>query len=143
MISPNSNQPTVTGIGAYVDLDARDAETGDEHYSILEFVRLEDGARVVIDDRGLSLGRRPLRRKPGAEADLGFDDLEDLRRTVLDAVLPDDDDEAMIHDHPWEHLADCARARGIMVTADELRALPDYEVEIAPTLLRRLGQVPQ
>ena len=52
---------------------------------------------------------------------------------MLTVVLPDDDDD---HEpHPWSWLSDLARARGLDVTADDLRALP-YDVVFTDELRR-------
>ena len=63
------------------------------------------------------------------------DTADGVRRDVLNTVLPDDDEEAACEAHPWEWLAALARARGITVTADELRRL-DYEVVFSDALER-------
>jgi hypothetical protein len=47
---------------------------------------------------------------------------------VLNVVLPDDDESA--EEHPWSWLAELARARGLKVTADDLRGLR-YDVILA------------
>ena len=48
-----------------------------------------------------------------------------MTRNVLNVLSPDDD-ECADH-HPWSWLAELARARGLDVTAENLRDLP-YEV---------------
>ena len=55
---------------------------------------------------------------------------------MLNVVLPDDDESG--EDHPWSWLADLARARGLNVTAEDLRGLP-YEVILAEDVRRWLG----
>jgi hypothetical protein len=55
----------------------------------------------------------------------GNETLENMTRSVLTVVLPDDDECG--EEHPWSWLADLARARGLDVTAEDLRGLP-YEV---------------
>jgi hypothetical protein len=56
---------------------------------------------------------------------------------VLNVVLSDDDETAAVEDHPWSWLAELARARGLNVTADDLRGLP-YEVLLTDKLERWL-----
>jgi hypothetical protein len=50
-------------------------------------------------------------------------------------VLPDDDD--CEDAHPWEWLAELARARGLDVTSEDLRLLP-YEVVLDDSVTRWL-----
>jgi len=54
---------------------------------------------------------------------------------VLNTVLPDDDEPA--EDHPWTWLAGLARARGLNVSADDLRGLR-YEVTFTDRVHRWL-----
>jgi hypothetical protein len=116
----------VVGLGAICDLGPpRSDGSGDQSFSVSEFVTLEDGRRVILhEDRGFTLGW-------GSSGGSGSGDireretLESLTRDVLNVVLPDDDECA--EDHPWSWLADLARARGLDVTAEDLRGLP-YEV---------------
>ena len=61
---------------------------------------------------------------------------ESVCRDVLNVVLPDDD--ASEEAHPWSLLAALARARGLDVTADDLRGLP-YEVVLKEDVRRWLG----
>jgi hypothetical protein len=62
--------------------------------------------------------------------------LESLTRDVLNVVLPDDESG---EEHPWEWLAELAQARGLEVTANDLRRLP-YEVVFTEEVRSRLGQ---
>lgn len=127
----------VVGIGAICDFATGAPESGpSQSFSVREFVELEDGRRVVINDRGFTLssarelveledGRRVvLENVAPARAGLTPDV---IRQNVLNVVLPDDDAEALEDAHPWSWLAEQARQQGIEVTADELKALP-YEV---------------
>ncbi len=50
-------------------------------------------------------------------------------------MLPDDDEEARLDAHPWAWLAGLAQARGLSVTAEQLRLL-DYEVVFSDKLKR-------
>jgi hypothetical protein len=61
--------------------------------------------------------------------------LEELERDVRTTVLPDDDDTG--DEHPWEWLAGLLHARGVQMTAEELRLLP-YGVEFSERLRERL-----
>jgi hypothetical protein len=109
---------------------ADDATT--QSFWVSEVATLADGRRVVLhDERGFTVGAR------GARPDLrrGLT-RESLVRDVLTVVLPDDDvDEG--DDHPWGWLAERCRARGLAVSADDLRALP-YDVVLTDDLLRWL-----
>ena len=100
-----------------------------------EFVTLEDGRRVTLhEDRGFTIGRRST-RKPGPIGGQHAT-LEEMTRHVLTTVLPDDD--AGAEDHPWSWLAELARARGLNVTADDLRDLP-YDVVFTDKVRRWLA----
>ena len=85
--------------------------------------------------RGFTGGIRSTGRGKPADVRLGLT-LEDLARDVLTVVLPDDDDDP--EPHPWSWLSDLARARGLDVAADDLRALP-YEVVFSDELQRWLA----
>jgi hypothetical protein len=90
---------------------------------------------ILHEDRGFTLGL-------GSSGESGSGDirehetLESLTRDVLNVVLPDDDECA--EDHPWSWLADLARARGLNVTAEDLRGLP-YEVIFTDKVRRWLA----
>jgi hypothetical protein len=87
---------------------------------VSEFVTLDDGRRVILHEaRGFTIG---------CGSGDGWEHLtmEDMTRSVLTTVLPDEGAE----EHPWSWLADLARARGLDVTAEDLRGLP-YEVVFA------------
>ena len=127
----------VVGLGAVCDLrpqrsdDARSAS-----FSASEFVSLEDGRRVILhQDRGFTIGLRS--SGESGSGDLrGHETLESMTRDVLNVVLPDDDECA--EDHPWSRLADLARARGLNVTAEDLRGLP-YRVIFTDEVRRWLA----
>ena len=115
----------VVGLGAICDLDPRTPDKArSQSFSVSEFVTLEDGRRVILhEDRGFTIG---LGSSGETTADLRRGEtIESLTRDVLSVVLPDNDDAA--EDHPWTWLADLARARGLNVSADDLRSLA-YEV---------------
>jgi len=127
----------VVGLGAICDLGAeRPDDTRDQSFSVSEFVTLEDGRRVILhEDRGFTTGLRSTGRSdPGDLCE--HMTLESLTGDVLNTVLPDDDKPA--EDHPWTWLADLARARGLNVTADDLRSLP-YEVTFTDKVRRWLA----
>ena len=127
----------VVGLGAICDLrPQRSDETRSESFSVSEFVTLEDGRRVILhEDRGFTIGW-------GSSGESGSGDIrghetpESMTRNVLNVVLPDDDEDA--EDHPWSWLADLARARGLNVTAEDLRGLP-YEVIFTDKVRRWLA----
>ncbi|XTZ15757.1 hypothetical protein ACQSSU_30890 [Micromonospora echinospora] len=54
---------------------------------------------------------------------------------MLSAVLPDDEESG--EEHLWSWLAELAEARGLEVTADDLRGLP-YEVVFTDAVSRWL-----
>ncbi|HZM75775.1 MAG TPA: hypothetical protein VFC19_08620 [Candidatus Limnocylindrales bacterium] len=116
----------VVGIGAICDVMPQRLDGARcQSFSVSEFVTLEDGRRVILhEDRGFTIGW-------GSSGELGSGDiqghetLESITRNVLNAVLPDDNECA--ESHPWSWLADLAQARGLNVTAEDLRGLA-YEV---------------
>ena len=124
------------GLGAICDLrPQRFGEGSDRNFSVSEFVMLEDGRRVILHQaRGFTIGRRSA-GESGAIRERVTP--EELTRNVLTTVLPDDDECA--EDHPWSWLAGLARARGLDVTADDLRGLP-YEVILTDEVRRWLGR---
>ena len=121
----------VVGLGAVCDLGPqRFDDARSQSFSVSEFVTLEDGRRVILhEDRGFTIGWS----SSGAS---GHETLESMTQDVLNVVLPDDDECA--EEHPWSWLADLARARGLDVTAEDLRGLP-YEVIFTDEVRRRLA----
>ena len=127
----------VVGLGAICDLDTRTPDKArSQSFSVSEFVTLEDGRRVILhEDRGFTTALRSTGRSdPGDLRE--HTTLEHLTRDVLNVVLPDDDAPAEAHPYSW--LADLARARGLNVTADDLRSLP-YEVTFTDKVRRWLA----
>jgi hypothetical protein len=126
----------VVGIGAICDLmPPRLDEARSQSFSVSEFVTLEDGRRVILhEDRGFTIGWRSS-GESGSGDIRGHETLDSITRDVLNTVLPDDDDCA--EDHPWSWLADLARARGLDVTAEDLRGLA-YEVILTDKVIRWL-----
>ena len=127
----------VVGVGAICDLrPQRSDEARSQSFSVSEFVALEDGRRVILhDDRGFTIGWRSS-GEPASGDIPGHETLESMTRNVLNVVLPDDDESG--EEHPWSWLADLARARGLDVTAEDLRGLP-YEVVFTDEVRRWLG----
>jgi len=125
----------VVSLGAVCEL-GRGGPGGDQSFAVAEFAALDDGRRVTLhEDRGFTLG---IRSSGGSDAgDLREHlTLDDLTRDVLNVVLPDDDESG--EEHPWSWLAGLAQARGLHVTADDLRGLP-YEVILTDNVLRWLS----
>jgi hypothetical protein len=115
----------VVGVGLICDLAPHTPdEARSQSFSVREFVTLEDGRRVILhEDRGFTIGWGS-RRHSSAELPK-YHTLDVLTRLALNTVLPDDHKAG--EDHPWTWLADIARARGLDVSADDLRSLA-YEV---------------
>jgi hypothetical protein len=128
----------VVGLGAICDLSPQQSDrASSQSFSVHEFVIVEDGRRVTLhEDRGFSLGWRST-GEPGSAHIREHETLESLTRDVLNVVLPDDDECA--ESHPWSWLADLARARGLCVTAEDLRGLP-YEVIFTDKVRRWLAR---
>lgn len=127
----------VVGLGAICDLDPRTPDRARSHsFSVSEFVTLEDGRRVTLrEDRGFTTGLRSTARSDPGDLREHLT-LDSLTRDVLNVVLPDDDEPAEDHPYPW--LADLARARGLDVSADDLRSLA-YEVIFTDKVRRWLA----
>lgn len=127
----------VVGLGAICDLGPRrfdDARS--QSFSVSEFVTLEDGRRVILhEDRGFTIGWRSS-GEPGSGDIRGHETRDSITRDVLNVVLPDDDECA--EDHPWSWLAELARARGLDVTAEDLRGLT-YEVVLTDKVTQWLA----
>jgi hypothetical protein len=103
---------------------------------VSEFVRLEDERRIILhEDRGFTIGLRSS-AESRVEAIRCHESAESITRDVLNVVRPDDD--RCPDDHPWAWLAALARARGLDVTADDLRGLR-YEVVLGERLKRWLA----
>jgi len=114
---------TVVRLGAWSELARQDQRGMD--IDVHEFAVLDDGRRLTLArGRGFST----------SAAHMTADHAE---RSVLTTVLPDDA-EATGEDHPWERLASLIRAHGVVVTPEQLKAVP-YVVEFGPRLAARLG----
>jgi hypothetical protein len=127
----------VVGIGAICDLrPQRPDDERSQSFSVSEFVTLEDGRRVILHkDRGFTIGWRSS-GESGSGDIRGPKTRDSITQNVLNVVLPDDDECA--EDHPWSWLTDLARARGLNVTAEDLRSLP-YEVILTDKVIRWLA----
>jgi hypothetical protein len=122
----------IVSLGAVCDLGPG-GSGGDQSFAVAEFATLDDGRRVTLhQERGFTIGIRPSGREHLREHVTP----DDLIRDVLNVVLPDDD--AGGEDHPWSWLAGLAQARGLQVTADDLRGLP-YEVILTDNVRRWLS----
>ncbi len=140
-LSRTNRSARVIGIGAICDFATGAPEQGpSQSFSVKEFLELEDGRYVVVDNRGftsssvrelqvLEDGRHVVLENV-AHAGTGFTP-ESMRQQVLNVVLPDDDE--CVEAHPWAWLAEQARKQGIDVTPGELKALT-YQVILTERL---------
>ncbi|MFI6820109.1 hypothetical protein ACIBJE_04050 [Micromonospora sp. NPDC050187] len=104
-------------------------------FLVSEFAMLENGRRVLLHaERGFTVTARST-SAPGDGAVPLHEARDSLTQQVLIVVLPDDD--ACAEEHPWSWLAELAQARGLEVTADDLRGLP-YEVVFTDAVSRWL-----
>jgi hypothetical protein len=94
-----------------------------------EFAETDDGRRLTLDKRGFAIGGGPSTENPWPH--LRLDDIADNARELF---WMDEDDGAEDH---CEDLSDRLRARGIHITATELRRLP-YAVDLSDRLRNRL-----
>ena len=138
----------VVGLGALVELADADPDpvrAGTLDFSVSEFAVLNDGSRLTLhDERGWSSGPvrvahlTPPPWPPDPEVTgRSTLDRDDIVRTTLAVVEPDDDDDP--DDHPYAWLAELLAVHGIVVSPEELRPLP-YAVELGPRLDARLAQ---
>jgi hypothetical protein len=124
----------VVGVGVICDLGPeRFDQAHTQSFSVSEFVTLEDGRRVILhEDRGFTIGWPSSDESRLGDLRSG-ETMDSIRRNVLNVVLPDDDESA--EEHPWSWLAELAQARGLEVTAEDLRGLR-YEVILTETVTR-------
>jgi hypothetical protein len=131
---PDSEEPSapVVGVGALCRLvRQRSDDQSSQAFSVGEFVLLEDGRRVVLhQDRGFTL-----REASGSDVRVGLT-VQMLESTVLNVVLPDDEDSE--DEHPWAWLAELAHGHGLPVSAGELGSLR-YDVVLADEVRHWLG----
>lgn len=121
--------PRVVALGATCDLRPPFDDERRQSFSVSEFALLGDGRRVILhDERGFTIG--------APSGGVGkHETAESITRDVLNVVLPDEDESG--EEHPWSWLARLARARGLDVTAEDLRVLP-YEVVLTDGVIRWL-----
>jgi len=126
----------VVGLGALCDRWPRPTgDAGSQSFLVSEFVTLDDGRRVILhEDRGFTISR--IMGAQGRHAGPLGETRDSMIQDVLNVVLPDGEQPA--DDHPWSWLADLARARGLQVTANELRVL-SYEVVLTDAVARWLN----
>jgi len=136
---PQVEPGRVVGLGALCDLGPERPDPRERSFPVSEFVTLEDGRRVTLhEDRGFTTAVRST--GPIDPGDLRqHSSLESLTEAVLTTVLPDDDNDPDAH--PWTWLAELAGARGLEVTAADLRGLP-YEVLFTEQVRRWLAVGP-
>lgn len=133
---PPAGPGRLISVGAICDLrPQRLDDSRSMSFSVSEFVALADGQRVILhEERGFTIGLRSTSgTDPGDIRD--HETPDSIIRNVLNVVLPDDDEPA--EDHPWSWLAELARARGLDVTAEDLRGLP-YGVILTDRVTRWL-----
>jgi hypothetical protein len=116
----------LVGLGAICEIQIPGPPDGrTQSFSVSEYARLDDGRRVVLHrERGFTIGSNA-----GAVRD--FESAASITQTVLNVVLPDDDDTTDAH--PWTWLAELAQIQGLDVTAADLRDLP-YDVVLTETV---------
>jgi hypothetical protein len=103
-------------------------------FAITEWADLEDGQRVTLHDDIL-----------GYTSVLSIDDdpwlhydHDLLVSGVLSAVLPEEDDPTDAdEEHPWGWFVELAAEQGLVLTREDLQAVP-YDVEVEPSLATRL-----
>jgi hypothetical protein len=134
---PPAKSGSLIGVGAICDLRPQPLDDSRSmSFAVGEFVALADGRRVILhEERGFTVGLRSTSgTDPGNIQD--HETADSIIRNVLNVVLPDDDDPA--EDHPWSWLAELAQARGLDVTAEDLRGLP-YGVILTDRVTRWLA----
>lgn len=146
-----SESGRVVGIGAICDFESESPQPGSPlRFSIEEFVVLEDGRHVVVNERELNQ-LHPIRQVVDLEngrrvllenvAPFGAGLAPDyIRQDALSAVLPADDNDALKEAHPWSYLAEQASKLGINVTSDELKAL-EYQVVLTARAIQWLERI--
>jgi hypothetical protein len=118
----------VVALGAFCELveDSLDRDSSVQSFRVAEYAIVGSGERIMLHDgeRGFTVraSHGPIVTSVSGAA---------IVRHVLNAVLPDRDDEGP-HPLPW--LADLLSARGVATTAGALEGLP-YEVSFGPRLV--------
>lgn len=119
----------VVGLGALCDVNTEDEGEFRVSCVVSEFAVLADGWRITLhDERGFNSW------SSSGDPWLHLT-VEDLERSVLTTVLPDDDDTE--DEHPWDWLVELVHAQGLGTSVEELRGVP-YEVVFTERLLARL-----
>lgn len=121
----------VVGLGASCELDGE--TTRELRLRVGEFALMSDGAELVLHkDRGLTISASP-------GASLSASDIAaDLESAVRAAVLGDDAEETG-EEHPWDWLVDLLASHRVIVTREQLRALP-YEVRLSEDVRARIDR---
>ncbi|MFF4416182.1 hypothetical protein ACFYY8_26975 [Streptosporangium sp. NPDC001559] len=114
----------VIGIYAFCDVDPAASPSGRFDFTVTEFAELSDGQTVLLRETGWS-------STPSAGGPLDLSE-EILLENVRAVVLPDDA-ETSNDGHPWQQFVTALVAKGVPVTADELRDVP-YTIRLAPGL---------
>lgn len=131
----------VAGLYAVCDLDFPAGTTTGPRvstfgysFSVREFARLSEGPPVLLRELGWS-------SQPSVGATLGlwaYLTEQDIINDVRTVVLPDDA-ETSNEEHPWMLLASILTARGVPVTATQLRNVP-YDILLSPRLRSKLSR---
>lgn len=104
-------------------------------FSVEQFADLDDGLRLVLDNSRSGPTGFGLGGSVAVSADpYALLTLEDLTRSVLTTVLPDEDDG---EEHPWGWIADPLREHGVEVSEEKLKVVP-YVVEFSDRLRARV-----
>ena len=105
-------------------------------FRISEFAVLADGRRVLLhDQRGFTTSTHRSGHKLPVDP-WGHLTLEELERSILTTVLPDDAEETG-EQHPWDWLSGRLGAQGVNVRPEELRPVP-YVVVFSERLRKRV-----
>ena len=122
----------MVGLGAICGIVPRgdDDDGRSQSFWVSEFALLSNGLRVILhEERGFTIGSNFGDVKGSLTS-------ETIARSVLNVVLPDDDDCG--DEHPWSWLAELARNRGLVANAEDLRGLP-YDVVLTEGVSRWLA----
>lgn len=112
------NRSPVNVVSLCARADLNESPDGGTSCQVREFAVLSDGRKVpVLDDRGWT-----------STTSVGIISLSHVVRNVYTVVLPDDAEETGEH-HEWGRFVERLREAGVVVTGDQLRALP-YHVTI-------------
>jgi hypothetical protein len=113
----DASPATVVSLGAWGGLE--DGSGGGTSCTVREFAVLSDGREVtLLDDRGWT-----------TTAPLSAISLTHVVRNIYNVVLPDDAEQTG-DEHEWQRFEQRLHEAGVVVTADQLRALP-YRVLVS------------